>query len=131
MKLHSYFIRLIRGITVKLDHRQQMYLLSFITGITSGLAAVLLKNIVHWTLLFVSHQRNISHINFLYFVFPLVGILLTLLFVRVFIRDEMGHGITKILHAISKKGGLHKTSQQLLLHYSFHPDRRVWGFCWT
>jgi chloride channel protein, CIC family len=105
MKLHSYFIRLIRGITVKLDHRQQMYLLSFITGVTSGLAAVFLKNIVHWTLLFVSHQRNISHINFLYFVFPLVGILLTLFFVRIFIRDEMGHGITKILHSISKKGG--------------------------
>ena len=106
MKLHANLNRLIRGITVKLDHRQQMYLLSLITGITSGLAAVLLKNIVHWTLLFVSHQRNISHINFLYFVFPLVGILLTLLFVRVFIRDEMGHGITKILHAISKKGGV-------------------------
>ncbi len=108
MKIHSYFIRLIRGLAVKLDHRQQMYLLSFITGVTSGLAAVLLKNIVHWTLLFVSNQRNISHINFLYFVFPLLGILLTIIFVRVFIRDEMGHGITKILHSISKKGGFIK-----------------------
>jgi chloride channel protein, CIC family len=105
MKLQSYLIRLVGNIKFRLDHRQQMYLLSFITGITSGLAAVLLKNIVHWTLLFISHQRDISHINFLYFVFPLAGILLTLLFVRIFIRDEMGHGITKILHAISKKGG--------------------------
>jgi CIC family chloride channel protein len=105
MKFHSYFTRLISGIKVNLDHRQQMYLLSFITGITSGMAAVMLKNIVHWTLLFVSHQRDISHINFLYFVFPLLGILLTIFFVRIFIRDEMGHGITKVLYSISKKGG--------------------------
>jgi CIC family chloride channel protein len=105
MKIHSFFIHLIRRITERLDHRQQMYLLSLITGITSGLAAVLLKNIVHLTLKFVSHQQDISHINYLYFIFPLLGILLTVLFVRIFIRDEMGHGITKILHAISKKGG--------------------------
>ena len=82
-----------------------MYLLSFITGITSGLAAVVLKNTVHFTLQFVSQQRDVSQVNFLYFVFPLVGILLTVLFVRIFIRDEMGHGITKILYSISKKSG--------------------------
>jgi len=105
MKLHAYLNIWIRRIAERLNHRQQMYLLSFIAGIASGLAAVLLKNAVHLTLQFVNHQRNISQINFLYFVFPLLGIFLTVLFVRVFIRDEMGHGITKILHSISKKGG--------------------------
>jgi chloride channel protein, CIC family len=113
MKMHTYLIRLIRRLTERLDHRKQMYLLSFITGITSGLAAVVLKNTVHFTLQFVSHQRDVSHINFLYFVFPFLGILLTVLFVRIFIRDEMGHGITKILHSISKKGGF------LKLHNSY------------
>jgi CIC family chloride channel protein len=38
----------------------------------------------------------------------LVGIFLTVLFVRFLIRDEMGHGITRILYSISKKGGLLK-----------------------
>jgi CIC family chloride channel protein len=106
MKVHSLLIQLIRRITERISHRQQMYLLSFITGITSGLAAVVLKNTVHLTLQFVSHQRDVSHINFLYFAFPLIGIVLTVTFVKVLIRDEMGHGITKILHSISKKGGL-------------------------
>jgi chloride channel protein, CIC family len=108
MNLRSYLIRWIRWFPQRLSHRQQMYLLSFITGLTSGLAAFVLKNAVHFTLQFVSHQRDVSHINFLYFVFPLLGILLTVIFVKVFIRDEMGHGVTKVLHSISKKGGFLK-----------------------
>ena len=106
--MQTHLTRLIRWITEHLSHKQQMYLLSFITGITSGLAAVVLKNTVHFTLQFVSNQRHVSQINFLYFAFPLVGILLTVLFVRIFIRDEMGHGITKILYSISKKRGFLK-----------------------
>jgi chloride channel protein, CIC family len=104
----SFAITLIRKITQRLSHKQQMYLLSLITGITSGLAAMVLKNTVHFTLYLVSHQQVMAHINFLYFVFPLLGILLTVIFVRVFIRDEMGHGVTKVLHSISKKGGFLK-----------------------
>jgi len=105
MKFFSTIPNLLLSLHERLTHKQQMYLLSFITGLSSGLAAVVLKNTVHFTLEFVSHQRDVSHINYLYFVFPLIGISLTVWFVRVFIRDEMGHGITKILHSISKKGG--------------------------
>jgi len=105
MKIRNYILQLIRWTKERLSHKQQMYLLSFITGVTSGLAAVVLKNTVHFTLQLVSHQREISGFNFPYFIFPLIGITLTVLFVSLFIRDEMGHGITKILQAISKKGG--------------------------
>jgi chloride channel protein, CIC family len=108
MKIFTSIRGLLRSLHERLTHKQQMYLLSFITGLSSGLAAVVLKNTVHFTLEFVSHQRDVSHINYLYFVFPLIGISLTVLFVKVFIRDEMGHGITKILHSISKKGGFLK-----------------------
>lgn len=95
-------------ITGRLNHRQLMYLLSLLIGIISGLAAVLLKNAVHITHEFVSHQRDVGQFNFLYLAIPMVGILLTVLFVRFVIRDEMGHGITKILYSISKKGGFLK-----------------------
>jgi CIC family chloride channel protein len=108
MKVAFFIGKWARSILAKLTHHQQMYVLSFLTGLASGLAAVLLKNTVHLTHEFVAHQRDVSHINYLYFVFPLIGILLTVLFVRIFIRDEMGHGITKILHSISKKGGFLK-----------------------
>jgi CIC family chloride channel protein len=96
---------LVGWISARLNHKQQMYLLSLVVGITGGLAAVLLKNTVHFTHQYVMHQGDVSQINYLFLAFPLLGIILTVLFVRIFIRDEMGHGITKILHSISKKGG--------------------------
>jgi CIC family chloride channel protein len=82
-----------------------MYLLSFFVGLISGLAAVILKNAVHWTHQFVSGQVESSGIYVLYFAVPMLGIILTVIYVRFFVKDEMGHGITKILYSISKKGG--------------------------
>ncbi|MBN2480895.1 MAG: chloride channel protein [Bacteroidales bacterium] len=102
MPLLNHFIN---GLSQKLNHKQLMYLLSLIVGIMSGLAAVILKNTTHITHQFISGQRGASEINILYLAFPLIGIILTVLFVRFFIKDEMGHGITKVLYSISKLGG--------------------------
>src|SRR5512133_1055513 len=100
-----WYTRLINWISGRLNHRQQMYLFSLVIGIVSGLAAVLLKNAVHYTHQFVLEKGGLFQINFLYLAFPMLGILLTILYVKFFVKDEMGHGITKILYSISKKGG--------------------------
>jgi len=96
---------IVQWISQRLTHRQQMYVFSLFIGIISGLAAVLLKNAVHYTHQFVLKQGGLFQINFLYLAFPVLGILLTVLYVRYFVKDEMGHGITKVLYSISKKGG--------------------------
>ena len=70
-----------------------VYLLSFVIGIVSGLAAVLLKNAVHYTHEFLLHHAPADKLSFLYLFFPLVGILLTVLFVRYLVKDKIGHGI--------------------------------------
>ncbi len=88
-----------------LGHRQFVYILSFIIGIVSGLAAVLLKNAVHYTQHFLLHSLPADRLNFLYLFFPLAGIVLTVLFVRFVVKDKIGHGISRILFAISKKNG--------------------------
>ena len=97
--------RFLNGLSQRLNHKQLMYLLSLVTGSMSGLAAVILKNTAHITHQFVSGQGDASKINILFLAFPLLGIILTVLFVRFFIKDEMGHGITKVLYSISKQGG--------------------------
>jgi CIC family chloride channel protein len=97
--------RLIAWISRHLNHRQQMYVFSFIIGVVSGLAAVLLKNAIHFTHQLVQKYGDLFQINFLYLAFPMLGIMLTILYVKYFVKDEMGHGITKILYSISKKGG--------------------------
>ena len=105
MNIRNYFSRLTGTVSERLNHRQQLYVFSLLIGIISGLAAVLLKNAVHLTHQFVLRQGGLFQINFLYLAFPMLGILLTILYVRFFVKDEMGHGITKILYSISKKGG--------------------------
>ncbi len=95
----------VNWISQRLTHRQQMYVFSLFIGMISGLAAVVLKNAVHFTHQFVQKQGGLFEINFLYLAFPLLGIILTVLYVRFFVKDEMGHGITKVLYSISKKGG--------------------------
>lgn len=100
--------RFVNGVSQRLNHKQLMYLLSLVVGILSGLAAVLLKNTAHMTYQLVSGQGDVSKINILYLTLPLMGLILTVLFVRIFIKDVMGHGITKVLYSISRQGGFIK-----------------------
>lgn len=87
-----------------ITQKQFVYILSFIIGLLSGVAAVLLKNSVHYTHLFITSLIEAEKVNYLFLAYPLIGIALTVLFVKIFIKDDISHGISQILHAISKKG---------------------------
>ena len=92
-----------------LPHRQFVYVLSLIVGIVSGLAAVVLKNVVLVIQYFLLHSLPANKLSFLYLFFPLLGICLTVLIVRFFVKDNIVHGITKILFSISKGNGVIKS----------------------
>ena len=92
-----------------LKHHQFVYILSFIIGIISGAAAVVLKNTIYYTNEFLLHRLDIENINLLYLACPLIGIALTVFFVRFLIKDNIGHGISRILYAISKKNSIIKS----------------------
>lgn len=87
--------------------------LSLVIGIISGLAAVVLKNTIHLVRHWVVSQASHGEFNFLLLFLPMIGILITVLLVRYVIRDNLSHGISKILHAISQTGGM------LKLHHTF------------
>lgn len=90
---------------------EQTYLLglSVIVGIASGLAAVLLKTIVHlsgqYVMLFGNTHFTLNGGNILIFIAPFFGILLAILFVKYIIKGHIGHGIPAVLLAISRKKG--------------------------
>ena len=88
-----------------IKHRQFIYILSFVVGILAGLAAVILKNTVHVLHHFLLHSEVVDKFNFLYLIFPLIGIVLTILYVKYFVKDKIGHGVSRILFAISRKNG--------------------------
>jgi len=86
-----------------------LLLLSILVGTLSGLAAALLKTLVYvsgqYVMTFGSKYFSFIGGNVLMSVVPLVGILLTVLFVRYVVKGNIGHGIPAVLFAISRKGG--------------------------
>lgn len=82
--------------------QRMLMILALVVGIGSGLAAVILKQLAHLINAGLTNWIDSSYDNIFLLLFPGVGMLLSLLFVRYFIKDDIGHGVTKALFAISK-----------------------------
>ncbi len=82
-----------------------LLLLSFFIGVLTALASYILKWLIEEIRLLVIEGFNIGDENWLFLVFPVIGILLTALFIKYIVRDDIGHGVTKILFAISRRQG--------------------------
>jgi CIC family chloride channel protein len=91
-----------------LTERQFTYILAILVGFLSGLIAVTIKNIVHIIELALTSPFLDEYQYFLYFIYPLIGVLLAQWFIKNVIRQKVNHGIPNALHAISKKNGLIK-----------------------
>lgn len=98
--IHRYFTRLSK----RLSEKQLMILIAVLIGITAGLAAFLFEAAVDSIKHALTSWVNIDSVNLLYLVSPAVGIILVTLFTRKVIRDNLSHGVTKILYAIGHKG---------------------------
>jgi chloride channel protein, CIC family len=88
---------------VEIDQVKFVYLLSLIVGLLSALAAALLKNAIHYTHLILTRGITNGSGSYFYLAYPIIGMLLTMLFVKYIIKDNIGHGISRILYSISKK----------------------------
>jgi len=90
---------------VDIDQVKIVYFLSLVVGLLSALAAAFLKNTIHYTHLFLTGGITDKSAGYLYLAFPIAGMLLTLLFVRYIVRDNISHGISRVLFSISKRRG--------------------------
>lgn len=86
-----------------LTDRQMLLILAFIIGILASFAAYILHTLIHQIQAILTEGFEVNSFNWLYLVFPVIGIYLTSLFVRYVVRDNISHGITRILYAISSK----------------------------
>ena len=78
-------------------------IISFLVGICTATSALLLKTLIHFFQHLLTGNFNVDEANYLYLLYPVVGILLAGLFVRYIVRDDISHGVTKILYAISQR----------------------------
>lgn len=89
----------------RLSERNFTILTAVFVGLCSGLAAVVLKNLIHYVGKFVIEFFSEDSTNFLYLFLPFIGVLLSYLYVNKIVKDNISHGVSKVLHAISKKAG--------------------------
>ncbi|MDR1592676.1 MAG: chloride channel protein [Prevotellaceae bacterium] len=95
------YLRLLDWREKHIKQRQFILILSFLVGIGAAGAAFVLKSFIHLIHTVVINLSD-HEINFWYLAFPAVGILIASLFVRYVVKDDISHGVTKILYAISQ-----------------------------
>ena len=99
----SWMQRFLQWRERNMSEKQFMLILSFLVGIFTAAAALFLKGLIHLIQGLLTEHFDTTGANGLYLLYPVVGIFLTMLFIRYVVRDDISHGVTKILYAISKK----------------------------
>ena len=111
MKISDLLVKFLIWRLKHVSNKNFTLILSGVIGIIAGVAAVLLKASVHLIQNFLQNPVDIAFANYLYLSYPLIGILLTVVISRYFLKEKMGHGISDILYSISRKSSIIKRSK--------------------
>lgn len=95
--------RFIKWRVKHISDRQFTLMLSFFVGFFAAVAGYALHWIIHQIQFLLTAGFDEATYNWLYLVFPVIGIYITSLFVRYVLKDNISHGITRVLYAISTK----------------------------
>lgn len=99
----SRFQRFVDWRVANIDDKQFTLVLALAIGLFASLAAFILHSLIHFIQHLLTSDFQVNGQNWLYLVFPILGIYITSLFVKYVVKDNISHGITRILYAISSK----------------------------
>ncbi len=100
--LHEMFMRFLLWREKHVNDRTFILFVAFLVGIFGGLAAIVLKVAIHFISTALTSRVNISVGNYVYIILPAIGVVLSALFVRYVVKDNISHGVTRVLYAISQ-----------------------------
>ena len=100
--LHDIFLRFILWREKHVKERTFILFVAFIVGIFGGIAAIILKLLIHLISSALTSHVNISAGNYVYIILPAIGVVLAALYVRYMVKDNISHGVTRVLYAISQ-----------------------------
>ncbi len=98
-RLNNFKIKYLKG-------HSFLYILAVIVGLGVGLAAVIIKNLVHFIREALENGFHDDYTRYYIFILPVVGIALTVIYIKYINKRPVGHGIPSILFAISKNNGI-------------------------
>jgi CIC family chloride channel protein len=88
----------------KTTENNKIYILSALVGLLAGIAAFTLKSFIHYVSFFLTRHLKITDGSLVYLTFPMIGILISVLILKYLIKDDISHGVSKILSTLSRKG---------------------------
>ena len=101
LKRPAWLVRLHDWRVEHVSDKMFLLILAFLVGLLSAVAAYILHGLINVIVDLLTGKFAIDSYNWLYLVYPVIGIYLTSLFVRYIVKDNISHGITRILYAIS------------------------------
>ena len=101
-RIHGLFMKLVLWREKHIGEKPFVIFLALLVGLLGGIAALILKWLIHSISTLLTSHIAPTHGNWLFFLWPAIGVLITLLFVRFVVRDNISHGVTRVLYAISK-----------------------------
>lgn len=99
--IYKFFLRLVAWREHHISEKNFVMILALLVGIFCGFAAMLLKWLIHLISSFLTAGINIEEGNYIYIVYPVIGVVLVALYVHFVVRDNISHGVTRVLYAIS------------------------------
>ena len=99
---HSAFLSMLLWREKHIKEKTFVIILALLVGVFCGFAALVLKTFIHYISSALTAHMSISGGNYLYLLYPVLGILLTALYVKYVVRDNISHGVTRVLYAISQ-----------------------------
>lgn len=91
-----------------IQDKHYILFLCVIIGILAAIAAVVLKTAVHYSEGWVHSLVGAYNKNWLFLIFPLIGIIITVIYVKKIVKDDISHGVSRILYSISCNKGIMK-----------------------
>ncbi|MDE7369606.1 MAG: chloride channel protein, partial [Muribaculaceae bacterium] len=77
-------------------------ILALVVGILGGFAAILLKALIHLISTLITSHLAVTGGNYIFLICPIIGIMISVLYVKYFVKDNISHGVTRVLYAISQ-----------------------------
>lgn len=98
----TLFYRMLMWREKHIKEKNFVLFLALIVGIVCGFAALAFKWLIHYISSSLLLNIDITGGNYLYLVYPLIGIIIVSCYVRYVVRDDISHGVTKVLFSISQ-----------------------------
>lgn len=100
--LHAALMRFILWRERHVKEKNFVLVLALFVGVFAGLAAMVLKWLIHTISGVLTTHINVAQGNYLYILLPSVGVVLVACYVRYIVKDNISHGVTRVLYAISQ-----------------------------